>query len=94
MVTAITSQLQDRLRGGGGLLASGPQTGALVSGNKKTATAAINKTALATGSTTVKTGVGASLALGAGTITGTILGILIIGLVAYGVNVIVRTYIK
>ena len=99
MVTAVASHLQDKLRDGSCLLASGPQStvpAALVSGPKSTAAAAINKTALAAGTTSFKTGAGATAAtaaLGAGTLVGTILGILVIGAIAYGANVIVRAYI-
>jgi len=65
-------------------------TAALTAGTKST-TAALTTTA---GSTTLKTGIGASASLGSGTIAGAILGILVIGLVAYGVNKAVRVYIK
>ena len=83
-------------------LVSGPQSTAalainktaLVAGTKTTAAAAVNKTALTAGTTTLKTGSGAGAALSTGTIAGAILGILVIGLVAYGVNKAVRVYIK
>lgn len=92
MVTLIASQLQDRLQDGSCLLTSGSQSTAALTAGTKSTTAALTTTA---GTTTLKTGAGAVAAHGAGTtIAGAILGILVIGLVAYGVNKAVRAYIK
>jgi hypothetical protein len=77
-------------------LTAGGKTAALVSGPQSTAAAAINKTALTAGSTALKTGAGAgtaAAALSAGTVAATILGALVVGVIAYGANVIVRAYI-
>lgn len=102
MVSLIADKLQ--LQDGSCLLTSGPQStsvpAALVSGPQSTAaltagtkstTAALTTTA---GSTTLKTGAGAVAAHGAGSIAGAILGILVIVLVAYGVNKAVKVYIE
>jgi len=100
MVTLIASQLQDRLQDGSCLLTSGSQsTAALTAGTKSTTVALTAGTksttaALTAGTTTLKTGSGVGAALGAGTIASAILGILVIGMVAYGVNKAVRVYIK
>ena len=106
MGTLISSQIQNRLQDGSCLLTSapqftapsglvsGPQTSALLSGSKTASVAAVNKTALTAGTATLKTGAGAGTALGAGTIAGAILGVLVVGLIAYGVNKTVRAYIK
>ncbi|MFC1556463.1 hypothetical protein ACFL5L_00590 [candidate division KSB1 bacterium] len=67
-------------------LTSAPTTTALTPAAKTTAATAINKTALTTGA-----GLGA--ALGLGTVAVTILGVLVVGLVAYGVNKAVKVYI-
>ncbi|GAI77201.1 unnamed protein product [marine sediment metagenome] len=85
MVSLIAEQLQD----GSCLLTSVPQTSVpatLVSAPQSTA--ALTTTA---GTTTLKTGAGVVAAHGAG---GTILCILAIVVVAFGVNIAVRRYIK
>jgi len=79
-------------------LTSAPTTTALMPTAKTTAATAINKTALTTGATSLKTGTaagyGATVGLGFGTLAGAILGVLAVGLVAFGVNKAVRAYIK
>jgi len=102
MLTTIADQLQ--LQDGSCLLTSGqttaastaltssPTTTALVPTAKTTALVptAINKTALITGTAA---GSGAGVGLGFGTLAGAILGVLAIGLVAFGVNKAVKVYI-
>jgi len=100
MVSLIADQLQ--LQDGSCLLTSVPQTSVpatLVSAPQSTAalttTAATKSTTAAltttAGTTTLKTGAGVVAAHGAG---GTILCILAIVVVAFGVNIAVRRYIK
>lgn len=97
MITAVVDQLQDRLQDGSCLLISGPQTTAASALTAAPQTAAATaKTVLTAGSTTLKTGAGvgtAAAALSAGAIVGTIFGIMVIGAIAYGANVMVRAYI-
>lgn len=103
MLTTIADQLQ--LQDGSCLLTAGqttaapaaltsaPTTTALVPTAKTTALVptAISKTALTTGT---GAGAGATVGLGFGTLAGALLGVLVVGLVALGVNKAVRAYIK
>ncbi len=104
MISLIADQLQSQLQDGSCLLTAGSQSTtvptALVAGTKSTTTALTAGTKSTTvaltataGTTTLKTATGTAAALGA-TIAGTILSILVFGLVAYGVNRAVRGYIQ
>ena len=95
MLTTIADQIQNQLQDGSCLLITAPQTAAAAALTASPQTAAATaKTALTAGTTALKTatatGTAAALAFSAGS---TILGIVVIGAIAYGSNVMVRAYI-